>query len=174
MAKLLGVVANEVPARKLKAANLSQHLFSIDRLEVFFLGLVRNGSKRHLPFNHRDGSVSQADLIAGIDDGETADSRSVGQITSRHIGSGPDGGVLAARGVAKERGASAGGVLAARGVSIERTESAGGVVHARGVVKQRIDSAGRVGLARDVASERIDSVGDVEVARGVAGVLWQC
>jgi hypothetical protein len=82
VAKLFRIVANEVPARQLKAANLSQHFFSIDRLEVFLLGLVRNGSKRHLPFDHRDISVSQADLIAGIDDSVTADSRSVAQIPS--------------------------------------------------------------------------------------------
>src|SRR5262249_29607205 len=92
MAKLFRIVANEVPARKLKAANLSQHFFSIHRLEVFLLGLVRWKSKRHLPFDHRDSSVSQADLIAVINDGSKADSRSVGQSRSRHIGIGPDGG----------------------------------------------------------------------------------
>ena len=97
---------------QLKAANLSQHFFSIHRLEVFLLGLVRTGSKRHLPFDHRDSSVSQADLIAGIDGGSIADSRSVGQIPSRHIGSDPDGGVVAARGVGKERTDSDGGVVA--------------------------------------------------------------
>ena len=64
-----------------------------------FLVLSETGSKRHLPFDHRDISVSQADLIAGIDDGSKADSRSVGQIPSRHIGKGPDGGVVEARGV---------------------------------------------------------------------------
>jgi hypothetical protein len=82
-------VAYEVPARKLKAANLSQHFFSIHRLEVFFLGLVRNRSKSDLP--------SQADLIAGIDDGICPDSRGVGQIPKSHIGSSPDDGVEAAR-----------------------------------------------------------------------------
>jgi hypothetical protein len=39
VAKLLGIVANEVPTRKLQAANLSQDFFSIDRLKVFFLVL---------------------------------------------------------------------------------------------------------------------------------------
>ena len=73
---------------------------SIHRLEVFLLGLVRTGSKRHLAFDHRDRTVSQADLIAGIDQGSIADSRSVGQIPSRHIGQEPDGGVEATRGVA--------------------------------------------------------------------------
>ena len=104
-------MANEVPARQLKAANLSQHFFSIHRLEVFLLGLVRRQSKRHLPFDHRDCCVSQADLIAGIDDGSKADSRSVGQIPNRHIGNDPDGGVEVARGVANERLDSAGGVV---------------------------------------------------------------
>ena len=80
MAKLLGIVANEVPARQLKAANLSQHFFSIHRLEILLLGLVRRKSKRHLPFDHRDKTVPQADLIVGIDEGSSADSRSVGQI----------------------------------------------------------------------------------------------
>ena len=64
MAKLLGIVANEVPTRKLQAANLSQHFFPIDRLKVFLLGLVRRGTKHHLPLDHRDSGVSQADLIA--------------------------------------------------------------------------------------------------------------
>src|SRR5262245_35469920 len=49
VAKLLGIVANEVPTRKLQAANLSQHFFSIDRLKVFLVGLVRRGTKHHLP-----------------------------------------------------------------------------------------------------------------------------
>ena len=56
-----------------------------------------------------------------------ADSRSVGQIPSRHIGSEPDGGVEVARGVANERTGSAGGVVVARGVVKERIDSAGGV-----------------------------------------------
>jgi hypothetical protein len=97
--EIFRIVANEVPARKLKATNLSQHFFSIHRLEVFLLGLVRRESKRHLPFDHRDPSVSQADLIAGIDDGSIADSRSVGQSPGRHIGCEPDGGIEAARSV---------------------------------------------------------------------------
>src|SRR4029434_8021362 len=42
-------------------------------------------------------SVSQADLIAGIDKGACADSRSVGQIPIRHTGCDPDGCVAAAR-----------------------------------------------------------------------------
>jgi hypothetical protein len=183
--KLFWIVVNEVPARKLKAANLSQHLFSIHGLEVFLLGLVRRESKRHLPFDHRDSSVSQADLIAGIDAGSIADSRSVGQIPSRHIGLEPDGGVVAARGVAKERIEAGGGVGDARGVAIERLDSAGGVVNARGVategtvsacdiiiaygvVIERLDSVGGVGDARGVATEGIVSTGRVVAARGVA------
>src|SRR5207342_1584032 len=97
--KLFRIMANEVPTRQLKAANLSQHCFSIDGLEVFLLGLVRTGSEPHLSFDHRDILVSQADLIAGIDDGCRTDSRSVGQIPSRDIGSGSDAGVVIARGV---------------------------------------------------------------------------
>jgi hypothetical protein len=75
----------------------------IHGLEVFLLGLIRRESKCHLPFDHRDSSVSQADLITGIDVGSIADSRSVCQIPSRHIGSESDGGVVDARGVANER-----------------------------------------------------------------------
>ena len=45
--------------------------------------------------------VSQADLIAVIDDGSKADSGGGSQITSNHIGCESDGGVIAARGVAK-------------------------------------------------------------------------
>ena len=59
VAKLFEIVANEVLARELKAANLSQHLFSIHRLEVFFLRFVRTGSKHHLPYYNRDCCVSQ-------------------------------------------------------------------------------------------------------------------
>src|SRR5215510_7037658 len=50
----------------------------------------------------------KADLIAVIDDGSIADRRSVGEISTRHIGSEPDGGVADACGVAKERVDSAG------------------------------------------------------------------
>src|SRR5499433_1715608 len=128
VAKLLRIVANEVPARKLQAANLSQDFFSIHRLKVFLLGLVRNGSKRHLPFDHRDRIVSQADLIAGVDDGSLTDSRSVDQLPKRHISSGPDGGV----GVAKKRIKSGGGVEVACVVK-ERIASDSGVVGARDV-----------------------------------------
>src|SRR5215467_14736642 len=66
-------------------------------------------------------------LFAGIDDGSMTNSRSVKQISSRHIGKGPDGGVFVARGVYSERLESAGGVEVARGVVVERTESDGGV-----------------------------------------------
>jgi len=45
-----------------------------------------------------------------------ADSRSVGQIPSRDIGKGSDGGVVIARGVGKERIDPDGGVGVARGV----------------------------------------------------------
>ena len=117
VAKRFGIVANEVPACELKAANLCQHLFSVHRPEVFLLGLVRTARKRHLPFDHRDPSVAQADLITGIDEGSRTDGRSVNQIASRHIGAIPDGGVAVARGVVRERIGPAGGVVAARGVA---------------------------------------------------------
>jgi hypothetical protein len=64
--------------------------------------------------------VSQADLIAGVDNGCKADSRCVGQIPSRHIGKGPDGGVGDARGFAKERIDTDGGVETARSVFLKR------------------------------------------------------
>ena len=48
-------------------------------MEVFLLGLIRTGSKGDLSFDHRDKTVSQPDLIAGIDDGSIADSRGVGK-----------------------------------------------------------------------------------------------
>src|SRR5882724_3831457 len=79
----------------------------------------------------------------------TADSRSVEQIPSRHISSGPDSGVGDARGVGKER-----------------QDTAGGIVAARGVQEERLDPASSVAEAGRVAKERIDSVGGVEVARG--------
>ena len=144
MAKLFRIVANEVPARQLKAANLSQHCFSIHGLEVFLLGLVRTGSEPHLSFDHRDSSVSQADLIAGTDGGFFADSRSVVQIPNRYIGTCPDGGVVAARGVAKERIDSDGGVAAARGVANERIDSAGSVEVPVVLLRERLDPAGGV------------------------------
>jgi hypothetical protein len=138
-----------------------------------------------LSFDYRDITVSQTDLVAGIDGGSVADSRSIDQIPIRYIGSVPDGGVEVtcdvakeriesdagvgdARGVANERLASAGGVEAARGVANERIESAGGIGGARGVTKERLASAGGVLVARRVASECTDSAGGVEVARGVA------
>src|SRR5262249_58881883 len=178
------IVANEVPARKLQAANLSQDFFSIHRLKVFLLGLVRTSSKRHLTFDHRDRIVSQADLIAGVDDGFSAEGRSVGQIPSRHISSGPDGCIETADAVVKERIESAGSVGAARSVAKERTRPAGridiarsvaneriepasGVAAALGVAKERIDSAGGVVVACGVVKERIDSVGRVDITRGV-------
>src|SRR5215831_11224161 len=167
VAKLFGIVANEVPARKLQAANLSQDFFSIHRLKVFLLGLVRTSSKRHLTFDHRDRIVSQADLIAGVDDGFSAEGRSVGQIPSRHISSGPDGCIEIANAVVKERIESAGSVGAARSVAKERTRPAGGVGAACGVPKERIDSVGGVGAACGVAKERPASAGGVGAARGV-------
>jgi hypothetical protein len=168
VAKLFRIVANEVPARQLEAANLSQHFFSIHRLKVFLLGLVRNGSKRHLPTDERDSSVSQAHRIAGTDNRSRADSRSVDQIRLGNIGSEPDGSVVAACGVTKERTESAGGVEVPRGVVTERTGSTGGVEAARGVVNERTVSAGGVEAARGVATERIDSDGGIDVTIGVA------
>src|SRR5262249_23811686 len=55
------------------------------------------------------------DLIAGINAGLKADSRSVGQISSRHIASDPDGGVVAAHRVAAERLKFGGGVCCSHG-----------------------------------------------------------
>ena len=146
---------NEVPTRQLKAANLSQHFFSIHGLEVFLLGLVRTGSKPYLSFDHRDMTVSKSDLIAGIDDGSCTDNRCVGQIPSRDIGKGSDGGVLATRGVVDERTVSDGGVVDACSVTSERIDSDGGVEVACAVPKVRIDSVGGVETAGGVANERI-------------------
>ncbi len=177
MAKLFRIVANEVPTRKLKAANLSQHLFSIHGLKVFLLGLIRNGSERHLSLDHRDIMVSQADLIAGVGGGLKADSRSVEQIPNKgvrifpgggRIGKGPDGGVVAARGVGTERIVSDGGVVVANFVVKERTVSDGGVGGAPGVERERLDSEGGIELASGVVKERIDPAGGVGAARGVA------
>src|SRR5262249_4495864 len=168
VSKLLRIVANEVPARKLQAANLSQHCFSIHRLKVFLLGLVRTSSKRHLTFDHRDRIVSQADLIAGVDDGSKADSRSVGQIPSRHISSGPDGCIEIANAVVKERIESAGSVGAARSVAKERTKPAGGVDVARGIANERIETGSGSGVPRSVGNERIEPASGVAAARGVA------
>ena len=126
-----------------------------------FLVLSELASKRHLPFDHRDLIVSQADLIAGIGEGSRADSRSVGQTSRRHTGCEPNGGVEVARGVDKER-----------------TDSAGGVADARGVVNERIDSAGAVAVARGVATERTEPAGGVVDARGVVEQArrprWRC
>jgi len=55
------------------------------------------------------------DLIVGIDAGLKADSRSVGQISSRHIASDPDGGVVAAHRVAAERLKFGGSVCCSHG-----------------------------------------------------------
>src|SRR5215467_4467660 len=129
----------------------SQHLFSIHRLKVFLLGLVRRESKGHLSLNHCDISVPQADLVAGIDDGCIADSRSIGQIPDRYIGSETDGGVETSRGVAIERIEPDGGVLVACGVEKERHESAGGIVLARSVVQQRLEASSGVIAAGSVA-----------------------
>src|SRR5262249_60338791 len=133
VAKLLRIVANKVPARKLQAANLSQDFFSIHRLKVFLLGLVRTSSKRHLTFDHRDRIVSQADLIAGVDDGFSAEGRSVSQIPSRHISSGPDGCIETYDAVVKERIESADSCGAARSVCKEGTGFEGCLESARRV-----------------------------------------
>ena len=71
-------------------------------------------------------------LVAGIDDGSGADSRCVVQIFSRHIGCEPDGGIVVARGVARQRIESDRGVEVARGAKSQCTESAGGVEIAYG------------------------------------------
>ena len=63
VAKLLRIVVNKVPTRKLQAANLSQHFFSIDRLKAFLLGLIRRGTKHHLPLDHRDSGVPRRTLL---------------------------------------------------------------------------------------------------------------
>jgi len=80
-------------------------------------------------------------------------SRSVKQISSRHIGKGPDGGVFVARGVYSERLESAGGVEVARGVVVERIESDGGVVD--GIVNERAGpQTGVAGLRRSNPGQR--------------------
>src|SRR5262249_54104750 len=121
-----------------------QYFFSIYRPKVFLLGFVGRKSERHLPFDHRDRSISKAYLIVGVDDGSKADSCSVGQIPGRYIGTGPDPRVVASCGVANERVGPAGGVVVACGVVKERQEPVGRVAVTRGVAKQRIDSAGGV------------------------------
>src|SRR5262249_11447744 len=110
VAKLFRIMPNKVPAGEFKAANLSEHFFSIYGTKVFLLGLVRSESVSHRTFDHRHEIVSQADFIAGIDSGLIADSRSVAQTPRGHIGIKPDGGVGVARGVARERIESDGGV----------------------------------------------------------------
>src|SRR4029077_3485758 len=72
-----------------------------------------------------------------IDDGSFADSRSVVQVPSRHIGKGPDGSIGVARGVANESIGSAGGVEAARSVASERACPQTGVGLRRSNPRQR-------------------------------------
>lgn len=95
--------------------------------------------------------------MAVIDDGSTADSRSVDKIPRRHIGKEPDTGVGFARGVVKERIESDGGVGAACGVAKERVDSAGGVEAAGGVALRHsnVRSRQQISLVGNGAQEKI-------------------
>src|SRR5262249_30684772 len=150
------------------ATNLPYLFFAIHRLEVFLLGFVRTESKIHMPVDPRDSIVSHLDLIAGIDDGSKADSRSVGQIPSRYIGSEADGGVVTADHVAIQRLVPDGGVVVASTVHSEGIESGGGVAAPREVTNEGIESGGGVGAASSVLRKCLDSAGGVEAARIVA------
>src|SRR5207247_7821915 len=48
VAKLFGVVTDVVPTREAQPAKLSEHLFSVHRLEVFLSGLVGGKGERDL------------------------------------------------------------------------------------------------------------------------------
>jgi hypothetical protein len=144
VAELFRIMPNKVPTRKLKAANLFEHCFSIHGLKVFLLGLVRSESVGHLSFDHRNLSVSQADLVAGVDNGSSTDSCSVDPII-RHISIESDGGILDARDVATERIDSARRILGARGVVKQCVEPGGSIVVARSVEDECLDSSGGVG-----------------------------
>jgi hypothetical protein len=178
MAKLFRIVVDEVPARELKVANLAQHRFSIHRLEIFLLRPI--GSKRvgHLPFNYGHSSVSQADLITRIDDGSSADRRSVAETRiKRYIGTGPNGGIVEARRVQSQSVETNGGVVGACGVEMECIGPVAGIVVAF-ITLESLDTGGGIGVSRvatkrkvtgggveppGVVSERIDSVGGVVV-----------
>src|SRR5690242_19619524 len=77
-------------------------------------------------------------------------SRSVGQISSRHI-----------------RCDSYGRVEDARGIAEECVDAAAGVLTIQGIAKERLNCTGRVLLARGVAKKCINSVAGVEVANGI-------
>src|SRR6185503_1663491 len=112
-------------------------------------------------FDHRDRSVSQADLIAGVDDGSSADSRSVGEIrTKRHIGKGSNGGVVEARRVLFQSREPNSRVVAARGVEKERIDPVAGVVVGRSL-SERLKSTGCVAVARGVGRKGKESAGGV-------------
>ena len=130
---------------------------------LFLSELLVNGTS---PFDHRDPSVAQADFITGIDEGCKTDGRSVNQIASRHIGAIPDGGVVAARGVVREREGPNGGVVAARAVTQERIDAGGSVEEALGVVEEREGAAGGVVGARGGAEERLEAAGGVVETQG--------
>jgi hypothetical protein len=115
VAKLLGIVAMKFQLDRSKP-RIFPNTSSIDQIKVFLLGLVRDGSKRHLTFDHRDSSVSQTYLVAGIDGGISPDSCSGQNRIKGHIGEEPDGGVEVARGIENQRIGTNGGVLAARGI----------------------------------------------------------
>ena len=78
MAKLLRIMADEVPTREIKLPDLSQHVFPVYRPEVLLLGDVGGESKSDLTFDDRYVAITQADLVAGIDDGISANGCRVG------------------------------------------------------------------------------------------------
>src|SRR5207249_2868344 len=101
-----------------------------------------------------DAGVTQADLVAGIDNGSVANGCRVGQIAYRNIGAPSNSGVVGAGGVAEERTEPTGDVLAAGGVVLERQGRGGGVVVAGGVVLERTGAASGVLVAGGVVLER--------------------
>src|SRR5207247_663616 len=108
----------------------------------------RRKKYKNLTFDDGDVGITQADLIAGIDNGSVANGCRVGQIACRNIGAHSNSGVVGARGVAEERTEPAGGV------AVERVVPAGGVDDADGVAEERTDPAGGIVVAGGVAQER--------------------
>ena len=168
MTELFRVLTNEVPALQVEAPDLVEHRLRIDGLEILFFGGVGRRGEAHLPFDDRDGAITQANFVTGIDNGSAADGCRVAQPPRRNIRSVSNGGVVDAGGVAQERLEPAGGVVAAAGVAEERTDPTGGVRAAGGVALERIESAGGVVEAGGFAEERIEPAGGVVAAAGVA------
>src|ERR1041385_6984532 len=170
MAKVLWVMTDVVPTGRIKPPNLSQHFFSVYRPEVLLLGGVRGESISNLTLDDVDVGITQADLVAGIDNGIGANDCRVSQTVCRHIGKVSNSRVEVAGGVAQERCEPAGGVVeAGRGVAAERLVPARGVAEAGGVAEERVAPAGGVKRAGGVVLERTDPAGGVVVAGGVAG-----